>query len=120
MSTNNVTTFLKHSLYWLLPVILLNVFTSGGLQAIAGELPFQVQTEQRFGVDQPPASPFLVSASVVAKLAAAPSWSGLMIRSLMASSQVAPPVVSVRAAANNLLRFYGKAAPEALDAWSRL
>jgi hypothetical protein len=120
MPTNNHTTFLKHSLYWLLPVIMLNVFTSAGLQASVVELPFQVQTEQRFGVEQPPASPFLVPTNVVAKLAAAPSWSGLMTRSLMASIQVVPPVVSVQAAAKTQLRFHGKAAPEALDAWSGL
>ncbi|MFT6130706.1 MAG: hypothetical protein ACJATN_002437 [Neolewinella sp.] len=117
MSINNPTTFLKHSLYWLLPVILLNVFTSVGLQANLVELPYQVQTEQLFGAEQPPALSFLAPAKGTVKLITLPIWSGLTTRSLPASTQVALPVVSVHPSANNTLRFYGKAAPEALDAW---
>lgn len=120
MPTNNATTFLKHSLYWLLPVILLNVFSSAGLQASGTALPFQVQTEQRCELGQTSVSPFLVLASKIAKLVAGSHWIGLEMRSLQSKGLITLPGVSVHPTANNLRRFYGKAAPEALDAWRRL
>jgi hypothetical protein len=119
MQTNNSTTIIKHSFYWLLPVILLNVFTNVGLQANMVELPHQVQTEQLFGGGQAPALTYLAPASIVVKLVAAPTCSWLTTRRLTVSSQVVPSVISVHPTVKSLRRFYGKAAPEALDAWRR-
>lgn len=118
MPTNNLTTIIKHSFYWLLPVILLNVFTSAGLQVSAVALPFQVQTELQFADASPSDAPFLAQNPVVASLIATPIWPGLLLRILPTATKLMPLVVSVHPTTKSLLRFYGKAAPEALDAWS--
>jgi hypothetical protein len=120
MPTNNLTTIIKHSFYWLLPVILLNVFTSSGLQASAVALPFQVQTELPFVKAPPSDAPFLGQNPVVAHLTATPIWPGLLLRVLPMTAKVVPQLVSVHPTTKSLFRFYGKAAPEALDAWPKL
>ncbi len=112
--TNNMGDF---SCRWLLPVLLLNVFVSTGLQEHLITRTEQPQTEQLRGITVPAASTcvFLV---FTAPAAAAeerqlphyfPHFPELCVHSLAAFNQLLP--------SNNLLRFYGKAAPEALDGW---
>jgi hypothetical protein len=118
MLTNCIDSIFKHSFYWLLPVVVFNFFTAGGIQEHLLELPSLAQAEQlaetrvEDGEVYMPSAIALVTAMLIVR--ALPDLRRLDF------SEVEKSVsnnFSALFATNNLLRFYGKAAPEALDKW---
>lgn len=118
MLTNCIDSIFKHSFYWLLPVVVFNVFTAGGIQEYLLELPSLAQTEQL-------AETRVEDGEIYMQSAIAPVTEIHIVRALpdlrlLNFSEVEKSVSNnflALFATNNLLRFYGKAAPEALDKW---
>lgn len=108
----------NRSLYWLFPVVLLNVFTSVGLQERIVLLPTPVSTEQVREVLPAPVAYDLAATPMVTPLAVGQPWLGLRRRLIVVATAHLPKEINGVFPDNPLLRFYGKAAPEALDRWS--
>jgi len=118
MFTSSYPAVLKHSLYWLLPVALLNVFTSVGFQEHLVTFPVQAQMELVVEERSFPSIYKLVASNPARSLSRAQPLIGLQLLIVQEPTGNFQAISSKLLPANNLLCFYGKAAPEALDRWS--